>query len=71
MPVLHIINVMIGKSVVNCVGQMNINSIVQEIVTNKASVAGHLSNLEGCNAITMLYSRAEAQYRIGNAWKIR
>uniref|UniRef100_A0A2N9F243 CRM domain-containing protein n=1 Tax=Fagus sylvatica TaxID=28930 RepID=A0A2N9F243_FAGSY len=70
-PVLQIINVMIGKSVVNCEDQMNINSIVQEIVTNKASVAGHLSNFKGCNAVTMLYSRAEAQYRIGNAWKIR
>ena len=33
-------------------------------------LAGYLSNLEGCTAIIMLYSRAVAEYRIANAWRI-
>ena len=51
------------KSGENWEGQMNIHSIVPEVVTD--------SVLAGCcTAIIMLYSRAVAEYRIANAWRI-
>lgn len=48
---------------------MNIHSFVPEVVTEACRLVTS-SNLEGCTAIIMLYSRAVAQYRIANAWRI-
>lgn len=48
---------------------MNIHSFVPEVVTEACRLVT-LSNLEGYTAIIMLYSRAVAQYRIANAWRI-